>query len=59
MDRNVKLLPDSVTNALKGLAVRIAGAMLLVLGILLVWGLLFHNPYLDGFAAASTFGEQS
>lgn len=59
MDRKVKLLPDSVSNALRGLAVRIAGAVLLVCGICLVWGLLFHNPYLDGFAAASTFGEQS
>ncbi|MGN0916702.1 MAG: DNA translocase FtsK, partial [Candidatus Enterousia sp.] len=54
-----KFLPDSVSGALKSFAKRATGALLVVFGIVAIFSLLRHNPYLDGFAAASTFGNQS
>lgn len=59
MDTQSKFLPASVSGALKSLAFRAAGAAILVLGIWMSGALIFHNPYLDGFAAASTMGRQS
>lgn len=58
MDTQSKFLPDSVSGALKSLLLRAFGAVLLVLGIWLTGALIFHDPYLDGFAAAGTFGDQ-
>lgn len=51
--------PESISVALKGLIRRIAGGLLLALGLFALVAMMFYNPYLDGFAAASTFGEQS
>lgn len=53
-----KFLPDSVSGALKKLLSRIIGGALMVLGLWAVFALIFHNPYLDGFAAAGTLGRQ-
>ena len=59
MSRESKILPDGMSGALKSMSVRLFGAALMLLGVCLVFALIFHNPYLDGFAAASTFGDQS
>ncbi len=58
MENQAKFLPERVSGALKNLVMRAVGGALLGLGIWLVWGLFWHDPYLDGFAAASTFGPQ-
>lgn len=59
MEKQSKFLPDRVSGALKSLIKRIAGGVLLAIGLWALWALFFFNPYLNGFAAASTFGEQS
>ena len=59
MNTKSRFLPERVSGALKNFAWRIFGACVMVVGICLVWTLFFHNPYLDGFATASTFGNQS
>lgn len=59
MSNNSRFLPERMSGALKSMAWRVFGACLMLLGLCLTWGLFFHNPYLDGFAAASTFGNQS
>ena len=59
MSRESKILPDGMSGALKSIGVRLFGVALMLLGMCLVFALIFHNPYLDGFAAASTFGDQS
>jgi S-DNA-T family DNA segregation ATPase FtsK/SpoIIIE len=52
-------LPNSVSVAARGAAFRGTGLLLLILGAWLALALFFYNPYLDGLAAASTFGRQS
>lgn len=52
-------MPDSVSGALKSLAKRLSGAALVLAGVTAIFSLIFHDPYLDGFATASTFGTQS
>ena len=59
MARNSKILPDSISVALKSLVKRISGGVLLALAVWAMYALVFFNPYLDGFAVASTFGAQS
>jgi len=59
MARNSNFFPESVSKALKKITKRIAGAVLLGLGLWALFSLFFYDPYLNGFAAASTFGEQS
>ena len=59
MARQSNFLPESVSNALKSITKRAAGGVLLALALWALYALVFFNPYLDGFAAASTFGEQS
>ena len=59
MKSKSKFLPDSVSGALKSLFVRVCGIATLLVGALLLLALFFHNSYLDGFASASTFGNQS
>lgn len=58
MSNQSKFLPSSVTGALKNLGTKLCGIALLAVGALFVVALLFNNPYLDGFACASTFGNQ-
>ncbi len=59
MERQSKFLPDSVSGALQRLLKRLFGAVLVLGGAWAVFALVFHDPYLDGFAVASTFGKQS
>lgn len=59
METKLKFLPQRVWDAIKNLALRFAGAAVLAVGLWAIFALVFHNPYLDGFAAASTFGDQS
>ena len=59
MRKESRILPERMSGALKSMAWRMFGAALMLLGLCLCWALFFHNPYLDGFAAASTFGAQS
>ena len=59
MARNSKILPDSISVALKNLVKRISGGVLLALALWAMYALVFFNPHLDGFAVASTFGAQS
>ncbi len=59
MKSESKFLPDSVSGALKSLLRRVCGVVVLSGGALLLLALIFHNSYLDGFACASSFGNQS
>jgi len=59
MKSQSKFLPDSVSGALRSLLRRVSGVAVLVCGALLFLALIFHNSYLDGFACASSFGDQS
>lgn len=58
VSKQSKFLPDSVSGALKSLWVRVCGFFVFVFGVWAIVALVFHNPYLDGFAAASNFGNQ-
>lgn len=59
MAKSSNFLPESVSVALKGLVKRIVGVAFLGIGAWALFALLFLDPYLNGFAAASTFGQQS
>ena len=59
MKQQSKFLPDSVSGAIRTFLKRTIGAVILLVGLWALLALLFHNSYLDGFAAASTFGNQS
>ncbi len=59
MKTESKFLPDSVSGAIRALVKRICGAAILLVGVWALLALVFHNSYLDGFACASTFGNQS
>lgn len=59
MSKDSRFLPERMSGALKSMAWRVFGATLMLLGVCLCWALFFHNPYLDGFSTASTFGTQS
>ena len=59
MEKDSKFLPDSISGALRSLGIKIGGTSVLLTGLILSFVLIFHNPYLDGFAAASSFGNQS
>ena len=59
MKQQSNFLPESVSGAIRAFLKRVLGVTVLCCGGLLLCGLLFHNSYLDGFACASTFGNQS
>ncbi|HNY25085.1 MAG TPA: DNA translocase FtsK [Alphaproteobacteria bacterium] len=59
MANKSKFLPERFSSALKSLFWRIVGLGLLFLGAWFSLALLFHNPYLNGFAVGSSFGDQS
>lgn len=59
MERQSNFLPERVSGAIKNAGLRASGAAVLCVGVMLAVALVFHNPYLDGFAAAGTFGRQS
>lgn len=59
MARKSNFFPESVSNALKILIKRVAGGLMLGVALWALVALFLFDPYLDGFAAASTFGNQS
>jgi S-DNA-T family DNA segregation ATPase FtsK/SpoIIIE len=59
MAKKQNFLPDSLSSAARGAVFRGIGLALALAGAWLCFSLLFHDPYLDGFAAASSFGRQS
>ncbi len=59
MERQSKFLPDSISGALKNVARRALGAVLVCVGVWAISALMLHDPYLSGFAAAGTFGVQT
>ncbi len=59
MENGSKLLPDSISGALKSIIRHMFGGFLCVLGIWLLFALFSYNQYLDGFSTASTFGNQT
>lgn len=59
MEKNLKFLPERVWDAIKSLMLRAAGGIVCIVGVWAIFALIFHNSYLDGWAAASTFGNQS
>lgn len=54
-----RILPTSISGALKSLAMRLVGAVVLVVAFWAIGGLFMGNPYLDGYAVVGTFGEQT
>ncbi|MDL2295722.1 DUF87 domain-containing protein [Lachnospiraceae bacterium OttesenSCG-928-E19] len=58
IENKPKFLPERVSGALKNMIRRIIGGALLLFGIWLTVALIFHDPYLNGFAVASNFGDQ-
>ena len=59
MEKQSKFLPDSVSGALKSLTKRVFGGIFIIVSIWATFALILHDPYLDGFAAASNFGNQT
>lgn len=59
MARKSNFFPESISNALKKISKRVIGIVLLGFGLWALFSLIFFDPYLNGFAVASTFGEQS
>ncbi len=59
MAKKEKFLPERMSNALRGLALRGIGGVMVLVGLWLVLVLMLHNPYLSGFSAAGNFGDQS
>ena len=54
-----KFLPSGVSGALKSLWGRIFGGALVVFSVWTLFAMFVYDPYLNGFASASTFGAQS
>ncbi|MCL2018036.1 MAG: FtsK/SpoIIIE domain-containing protein [Alphaproteobacteria bacterium] len=59
MSTPIRFLPESVSQALKSLAVRVLGIVLLAVGIGLIIALLRFDPWLAGYGTVSNFGRQS
>lgn len=59
METRKRFLPEQISHALGNFATRIVGSILIAVGLWAVVALVFHNPYLDGWAAAGNYGEQS
>ena len=57
MSEKSRFLPEKLSGALRDLAWRLLGGLMFLFGAVAVLAALFHNPYLDGWATASTFGN--
>ncbi len=57
MEKKAQFLPASMAAMLRNLLLRSSGILLCFLSLLLVFGLLFFNPYLSGFGIQSSFGN--
>ena len=51
--------PESVSSALKVLGKRVCGGLMLGLALWACGAMVLFDPFLDGFAVVSTFGNQS
>jgi S-DNA-T family DNA segregation ATPase FtsK/SpoIIIE len=58
MEKKSHFLPESISALLRNLALRGAGVVFGVLSLWLVFSLFFSNPYLSGFGAHGSFGNQ-
>ena len=58
MEKKSKFLPASMSALLRNLFLRGCGVALCIVSLVLVFTLIFFNPYLSGFATASSFGSQ-
>ncbi len=58
MEKKSKFLPASISAMLRNLLLRGSGILLCLISAVLVFSLIFFNPYLSGIAAASSFGNQ-
>lgn len=59
MERKSNFLPERVSGALKSLLKKAVGLAVLAVGLWAVFSTLFFDYYLDGFAVASSFGNQN
>lgn len=59
MVKNSKFFPESVYIAIKTFVKRFVGGLVFIVSVWALFALFFFDPYLDGFAAASTLGKQS
>ena len=57
MEKKSRFLPERLSGALKDLAWRLLGGLMFLFGGVAILAAVFHNPYLDGWATASTFGN--
>lgn len=58
MTKKSNFLPESISVMLRNLSVRALGVLFCLVSIWLVVALFFYNPYLSGFAAQSSLGNQ-
>ena len=58
MNKKAKFLPESISRVLRNLSVRALGVFFCLISAWLVFALFFYNPYLSGFSAHGTFGNQ-
>lgn len=58
MTKKSKFLPESISVTLRNLSVRALGILFCLLSVWFIFALFFYNPYLSGFAADGTFGNQ-
>ncbi len=59
MGSQSKFLPDSVSGAIKGFILKLCGGAVVCVALWAVIALILHDPYLEGVAAAGSFGSQS
>ena len=59
MKKKSKFLPERISGALKEMLSRLVGALFCLFGMWAIFALIFFDPYLDGVAVVSTFGQQS
>ena len=59
MSGQSRFLPESVSGALRGICAKLCGFAVLIFAAWSIVALMFHDPYLDGVAAAGNFGTQS
>lgn len=58
MNKKSQFLPTSISDMLRKLFVRGVGILFCLISLWLVFALFFYDPYLSGFAAHGTFGNQ-
>ena len=58
MDKRTHFLPESISVVLRNLSLRAVGFVLCLMSLWFVFSLVFFNPYLSGFAAYGSFGNQ-